>query len=74
MTKKDLQKLLENCEAVYHGNDSKKELLPMVEGFFFGSTNYDEFYTETTKDTIDICKKLIDEIDNNTEIFYQSSW
>jgi hypothetical protein len=36
-----------------------KELLPAAEGFFFGSTEYDKWYMEDIKDTIEQLDKII---------------
>lgn len=49
------------------------EILPASSGFFFGSTNYDEYYLEQIKKTIKIidrCLKLPEEWDFD----YHSSW
>lgn len=52
-----------------------KELLPTVQGFFFGSYEYDEWYYSDVKDTYDITKKILEETDFSKEIFlYSSSW
>jgi hypothetical protein len=55
------------------------ELLPYQRGFFFGSTNYDEYYFQDVEDTIEICNKCLNELKNNentfmSEFYYQSSW
>ena len=51
-----------------------EELLPTQSGFFFGSTDYDEFYIEDLKHT----KKVLEEELKSTESFaeyeYNSSW
>ena len=52
-----------------------KELLPTADGFFFGSTDYDEYYVEHIKNT----KKIINDILNNFDfennyVVYMSSW
>lgn len=50
-----------------------KELLPVAEGFFFGSTDYDQYYLEDIKDTAKMIKELL-ETDPNGEFYYSSSW
>lgn len=50
-----------------------KELLPTTSGFFFGSTDYDEWYIDDLKNTvkiIDHCLKL----SKDWDIEYHSSW
>ena len=51
------------------------ELLPTTSGFFFGSTDYDEWYVNDIENTIEICKKALETTDFETQqIFYVSSW
>jgi hypothetical protein len=62
-----------------------KELLPCQEGFFFGGTNYDEWYYNDLVDTVEGLEKLLAEEpkDNKEakkgikywgEYYYHSSW
>lgn len=52
-----------------------KELLPSTDGFFFGGTDYDEYYVADIKKTIEIVKKVLEETDFDTQmIYYISSW
>ena len=47
-----------------------EKLLPTQEGFFFGSTSYDEWYYEDIENTI----KIIENLDGKGEYYYTSSW
>ena len=47
-----------------------KKLLPTQDGFFFGSTSYDEWYYEDIENTI----KIIENLDGKGEYYYTSSW
>lgn len=50
-------------------------ILPTQGGFFFGSTDYDKYYMEDIKYTIDILEKILAETDFDTEaVCYHSSW
>lgn len=51
-----------------------EEFLPTQSGFFFGGTNYDEYYWQDLLDTIEILQAAIDNYDEDTEIYYESSW
>lgn len=52
-----------------------EELLPTQPGFFFGETQYDEWYINSIKDTIDIITKALETTNFETEmIYYRSSW
>lgn len=51
------------------------ELLPTTEGFFFGSTAYDQWYMEDIDYTIKQLEKILKETDfDNWIVFYTSSW
>lgn len=52
-----------------------EELLPSTSGFFFGSTDYDQYYVDDIKHTIDIITKVLETTDFETQmIYYRSSW
>jgi hypothetical protein len=73
-----LEELLELCKKVLANNELAKELLPSQSGFFFGGTEYDEWYFKDLENTIEIIETLLLErnedgyLDGN--IYYQSSW
>lgn len=49
--------------------------LPTCSGFFYGSTEYDEYYYNDVKETVDIIEKVLSETDFEHEIvMYQASW
>lgn len=51
------------------------KLLPTTSGFFFGGTNYDEWYVDDIKNTIDIITQALETTDfENEMIYYVSSW
>lgn len=53
-----------------------QQLLPTTEGFFFGSTEYDEYYLEDIDNTIEQLTKILKDLENESEVsvFYQASW
>ena len=52
-----------------------RDLLPTQEGFFFGGTEYDQWYMQDIIDTIDIITKVLETTDFDREmITYCSSW
>ena len=52
-----------------------EELLPTTDGFFFGSTDYDEWYMQDIDHTIETLTKALKEIDFDKEkLVYTSSW
>ena len=54
--------------------DSEKldDLFPTTSGFFFGGTEYDEYYKEQVDETIEMITDLLKEEDG--EYYYQASW
>lgn len=55
--------------------DVAEELLPTQDGFFFGSTGYDEYYLEDLKHTVEEFEKILKEFDfENNYLVYTSSW
>jgi hypothetical protein len=71
-----LDDLYSDCKKVLLDNSLADELLPTQEGFFFGSYEYDEYYYQDLKDTIeDIDKLKKSSIYDKIEYFvYHSSW
>lgn len=52
-----------------------EELLPTQDGFFFGSTEYDQYYMDDITKTIDILTKVLETTDFDTQmVVYCSSW
>lgn len=57
---------------VIEDDEVARELLPASDGFFFGSTDYDQYYYED----LEITKKILTEAlaDESGEYYYHSSW
>lgn len=63
------------CDTALHFKERASIILPTCEGFFFGSTDYDEGYFEDIKYTMDVCDKILQTTNFNEDlIFYTSSW
>ena len=70
-----LQELLELCEKIIAEPELGDELLPTASGFFFGSTDYDEYYMADIKHTAERLKKILnDPALSKFDFYYQSSW
>lgn len=71
------QDVLRSChdtleEAFYKKNHY---ILPPTQGFFWGSTEIDDYYWNNVEEAIQTISSLIDNTDWATErLFYQSSW
>jgi len=68
-----LKELLELCNKVLSDKINAGEYLPTASGFFFGSTNYDEYYFQDVENTIEIIESCLKDDDAN-DFEYSSSW
>lgn len=75
VAKSTLQKLLELCEKVKADNSLAESLLPAASGFFFGGTEYDEWYYNQIDNTIEILKEALEDVEgSDVSFYYSSSW
>lgn len=49
INKQQVEDLVDTCKQVLKEKSKAKTLLPNTEGFFFGSTEYDEMYFDNVK-------------------------
>lgn len=80
MTKADVEKLFEVTNAAHNamtnGENTADLLLPTKEGFFFGSTAYDEWYVTALEQTLEQLNTILNGlVDFETEdLYYIASW
>jgi hypothetical protein len=77
LEKAELESLLAAVNEVLKDTSKAPELLPTASGFFFGSTNYDEWYFRDLKYTKEVISKLVDKWDTDYKgwsFYYQASW
>lgn len=76
ISKEDIEVLLSRCKQVLKNHDLAEELLPTMEGFFFGSTDYDEAYFDDVKRVRDYIKNDLlpkfDELQENETIYFET--
>ena len=73
--REQLVELLEICEAIQENPDAAPYLLPTQDGFFFGSTEYDEMYAEDIDLTINQCREILQTFDfYSFDLVYRASW
>lgn len=70
----NIENLIYDCEEVLADHSKADELLPTQSGFFFGSTEYDEYYFEDIKQTIKMLKPLLDKKFALVSFYYHASW
>lgn len=70
-----IKKVLDDVLNAHQQVEKAKELLPTQSGFFFGGTDYDEFYFEDVKDAADLMQSFLDNFDfENYQLVYRASW
>ena len=78
---KDIIDLQYACNQVLEDHYKAEELLPTTSGFFFGATDYDEWYFDELKYTADLLSKVEAFLESYEgehgeyyECVYQASW
>ena len=71
--KDSLRKLKEVIEKVLSDHNKANELLPTSSGFFFGGTEYDEWYFKDLSETLEVINEVLDD-DIKGSITHQASW
>ena len=76
-----LEELLDTCKKVLADHSLAGSLLPTADGFFFGSTEYDDYYFGELEQTVEIiepvlkfAKHKLEIKDYAWEVYYQASW
>jgi hypothetical protein len=73
VTRKNLSDLLNLCKEIFDDESKTGKVLPTQSGFFFGSTDYDEWYFRDIENTIKIIQDCLSDEDAD-EFEYRSSW
>lgn len=68
-----LTELRDLCQRVLDFKHLANELLPTTEGFFFGTTEYDEYYYSSIEHTIKTLDRAIS-LPDTWYVEYHSSW
>jgi hypothetical protein len=72
-----LKDLRNSAQKVLYAKDTaavaEREGLEPTKGFFFGTYDYDEWYIEDLKRTVDICNKAL-KLPEEYSVHYQASW
>ena len=75
VNEKDLEELKDLCKRILKNHELAPSLLPTQEGFFFGSTEYDEYYFSDLEDTIKIINETLKCAEKyEGSIYYVASW
>ena len=72
--KEDIDDIIDRCERVLAHHSLANELLPTQSGFFFGGTDYDEYYFYDVKDCLNQMKKYRKLLKDGVTGFVIFSW
>lgn len=74
VSKENVLELIERCKLVLENRSLAEVLLPVTEGFFFGSTDYDNHYFNDVKDVLEYCNETLlpmyNELEDNESIYF----
>ena len=62
------------CEQILANPRLGSDLLPTQEGFFFGGTEYDEYYLEAVRYTLALVQRIMTKVPQHWDLYYCSSW
>lgn len=76
ITKEDAEELLYKCNKVLDDHSLAEMLLPCMDGFFFGSTDYDEYYFEDVQEVRDYVKNILlpqfSKLESDESIYFET--
>jgi hypothetical protein len=73
--REQLQELVDTISQCIRKKSLAPVLLPTIAGFFFGGTDYDEYFWDDLRTTRTWLKKILkDPAFNGWEFYYSSSW
>ena len=62
-------------DGILKEGEGIEEYLPTTSGFFFGGTEFNEWYFNDVEETIELIEKVLEETDFKTQVIcYRSSW
>ena len=70
-----LEDLLIRCDKILKDKNLASILLPTTSGFFFGSTDYDEWYFDDLKETSEELTKILEhDLEDDEDYVYHCWW
>ena len=72
--REQLTELRDLCAKLCTQREMAEETLPTADGFFFGSTEYDEWYWNDIEGTVQGLDKALEAFDDKWHFYYRSSW
>ena len=72
--KYQVEDLIEACKEVLANHDKASFLLPTQEGFFFGSTDYDDWYFDDVQNVKEKFEEVLADFDLDEAILIMHCW
>lgn len=72
--KYQVEDLIEACNEVLANHDKASFLLPTETGFFFGSTDYDDWYFDDVKSVKTTFESILEDFDQEEDILTMHCW
>jgi hypothetical protein len=69
-----LKALRSEAQTTLDNPEAADAILPTQDGFFFGSTEYDQYYIQDLEHTVEMLDKVIETHKERDYYQYQSSW
>ena len=73
VSRDSLKKLLSVCKDTLKNKEKAKDIIPSQSGFFFGGTDYDEYFFKDIERTVKIIEKCL-KFPDKWEFNYRSNW
>lgn len=80
VSKENLQNLVDDIAYILEGSTEEElieraeEIMPTGSGFFFGSTEYNEYYFDELRNTKEKLEEIIELMSDEDEIYYTEWW
>lgn len=74
LTKADLVELVDRCKEVLADHTKAETLLPTRAGFFFGGTDYDEWYFQDVQQVRDDVSDLLSTMTGRMKASFSAWW
>ena len=72
--KYQVEDLIEACKEVLANHDKASFFLPTQEGFFFGSTDYDDWYFDDVQNVKEKFEEILADFDRDEDILLMHCW
>ena len=72
--KYQVEDLIEACKAVLEDHDKASFLLPTQAGFFFGSTDYDDWYFDDVQNVKEKFEEVLADFNRDEDILLMHCW